>query len=697
MSTPVPPRATPKPHSLEIHGNVRVDDYYWLRDRDRPEVRAYIDAENAYVREVMAHTGAFEDRLFNEIKARIKQTDMSVPYRDGAYSYYRRFEEGKEYKIYCREPIERCQENEHIILDVNRLAAGHEYCDVGCWWVSPNARLLAYAVDMVGRREYTIRVRNLETGTELDDVIPDVTANVIWAADNRTIFYARHDPNTLRAYQIYRHRLGTAPTADVLVFEETDDAFNCGVGLSRSKQFLMIASFQTLTTEYRYLDASTPEGAFSTFLERERGHEYELDHFRGRFYIKTNALARNFRLMETDERRPEREHWRELIPHREDVLIESFEMFRNHLVLEERRDGLAQIRIRSWTPSQDDEHVIAFDESAYDASVDTNRETDTTTLRFGYSSMTTPLSIYDYDMTTRARTLLKREEVLGDFDPSRYETVRLTADASDGARIPISLVRRRDAPGAGSAPLLLYGYGAYGISMEPTFRSSRLSLLDRGFTFAIAHIRGGEELGRAWYDDGKLLKKKNTFTDFIACAEYLIAEEFTATDRIFAMGGSAGGLLMGAVVNMRPDLFHGVVAQVPFVDVLTTMLDESIPLTTGEYDEWGNPNDPQYYDYIRSYSPYDNIDVVTWPHILVMTGLHDSQVQYWEPAKWVAKRRSMITDKRRLLLKTNMEAGHGGPSGRYRQYRELALQYTFLLDLAGLSEVDQSDAEVTST
>lgn len=697
MSTPVPPRAVRHPHRLEIHGHVRVDDYYWLRERDRPEVRAYLDAENAYVREVLAHTAAFEDRLFDEIKARIKQTDMSVPYRDGAYWYYQRFEDGKEYKIYCREQIERYQENEQIILDVNRMAAGHEYCDVGSCRVSPNTRLLAYAVDTVGRREYTIRVRDLETGTELDDVIPDVTANVIWAADNRTLFYGRHDPTTLRAYQIYRHRLGTAPAADVLVFEETDETFNCGVGLSRSKQFLMIASFQTLTTEYRYLDASTPEGAFTTFLERERGHEYELDHFRGRFYIKTNALARNFRLMEADERRPEREHWQELIPHRDDVLIEGFEMFHGHLVVEERRDGLAQIRVRSWTSTPDDEHVIAFDESAYDAYVDTNRETDTATLRFGYSSMTTPLSIYDYDMTTRARTLLKREEVLGDFDPSRYETVRLTADASDGARIPISLVRRRDAPGDGGGPLLLYGYGSYGISMEPTFRSSRLSLLDRGFTFAIAHIRGGEELGRAWYDDGKLLKKKNTFTDFIACAEHLIAEGFTATDRIFAMGGSAGGLLMGAVVNMRPDLFHGIVAQVPFVDVLTTMLDESIPLTTGEYDEWGNPNDQQYYDYIRSYSPYDNIDAVIWPHLLVMTGLHDSQVQYWEPAKWVAKRRAMIADKQRLLLKTNMEAGHGGASGRYRQYRELALQYAFLLDLAELAEVDQSAAKASST
>ncbi len=750
MSAPVPPRAARRPHRIETHGDVRLDDYYWLRERDNPEVRAYLDAENAYVRDVMAHTAAFEGRLFEEIKARIKQTDMSVPYRDGAFRYFRRYEDGKEYPIYCREPIAAGQYEGawQVILDVNQVAAGHEYCDVGSRRVSPDARLLAYAVDTVGRREYTIRVRDLDTTAELADVIPDVTSNVVWAADDRTLFYARHDPTTLRAYQIFRHRLGTDPKTDALVFEETDETFTCAVGVSRSKRFLMIESSHTLTTEYRYLDSSTPDGVFRTFLARERGHEYEVDHFRGRFYIKTNAAARNFRLMETDEHRPGREHWAELIPHHDDVLIEGFEMFRDHLVVEERRDGLAQIRVRPWSPTRDGEHEVAFDEPAYDAYVDTNRETDTATLRFAYSSMATPLSVYDYDMTTRARTLLKRDDVLGDFDPSRYETVRLAAIATDGARVPISLVRRRAAPRDGRAPLLLYGYGSYGISLEPTFRTSRLSLLDRGFTFAIAHVRGGEELGRAWYDDGKLLKKKNTFTDFRTCAEHLIAQGWTASDRIFAMGGSAGGLLMGAVINMCPDLFHGVVAQVPFVDVLTTMLDESIPLTTGEYDEWGNPNDPQCYDYIQSYSPYDNIDAVTWPHLLVMTGLHDSQVQYWEPAKWVAKRRAIIaqtggvevvhgvegahsapprkrrgalaqmgpaapnpaavasrdpkpgaapagravralTDDRRLLLKTNMEAGHGGASGRYRQYRELALQYTFLLDLAGLAEGDK--------
>ena len=739
----MPPRAPRRPHRLEKHGDLRVDDYYWLRERDNPEVRAYLEAENDYVRQVMAGTAGFEERLFEEIKGRIKQADMSVPYRDGAYRYYRRYEDGREYEIHCRRRIGSkgpgrpgtggARDGEHapdaagaeasgeeVILDVNQVAAGHEFCQVASRPVSPDERLLAYAVDTVGRRQYAIRVRALTTGDDLPDVIPSVTANVAWAADSETLFYARQDPTTLRPYQILRHRLGDDPAADRLVFEETDPAFSCGVWRCRSKRYLLIGSFQTLTTEIRYLDAADPDVPPRIFLPRERGHEYEVDHYRERFYIRTNAGARNFRLMETDDDRPERAAWRELIPHRDDVLVEGFELFREHLVVAERHSGLTRLRVRPWDAGDEGEHHVAFDEPAHAVGIDVNREPDTITLRFSYSSMTTPASVYDYDMATRARTLLKREEVLGDFDPLRYETERLFATAPDGVRVPISLVRRKrprpapetagrrpdgapppdagpspdegagadavPAPEAGAAPLLLYGYGAYGISMEPTFRSSRLSLLDRGFTYAIAHVRGGEELGRRWYDDGKLRNKTNTFSDFIACAEVLVARGWTTAGRLFAMGGSAGGLLMGAVVNRRPDLFHGVVAQVPFVDVLTTMLDESIPLTTGEYDEWGNPNDPGDYASIRSYSPYDNMAPVVWPHLLVMTGLHDSQVQYWEPAKWVAKRRALQPgDGRRLLLKTNMEAGHGGASGRYRQYREIALQYTFLLDLAGLA------------
>ena len=691
-----PPRAPQRPHRHEKHGDVRVDDYYWLRERDNPEVREYLEAENTHVREALAGTADFEERLFEEIKGRIKQTDMSVPYREGDFRYYRRYEDGREYEIHCRRGIAKAgdpaamADGEQVILDVNRVAEGHEFCQVAARPVSPSERLLAYAVDTVGRRQYAIRVRDLATGEDLPDVIADVTANIAWAADSRTFFYARHDPTTLRPYQILRHRLGDDPADDRLVYEETDATFSCGVWQSRSKRYILIGSFQTLSTEFRYLDASDPDARPRTFLARQRGHEYDIDHYGGRFYIRTNDGARNFRLMEADDDAPALEAWRELIPHREDVLITGFELFRDHLVVAERHAGLTRIRVRPWDGA---EHHIAFDEPAYAVSIDTNREPETATLRFHYSSMTTPPSVYDYDMTTRARTLLKREEVLGDFDPLRYETERLFATAPDGVRLPISLVRRRGkAAGGGGAPLLLYGYGAYGISMEPTFRSARLSLLDRGFTYAIAHIRGGEELGRWWYDDGKLRKKKNTFTDFIACGEHLVAAGLTAPEQLYAMGGSAGGLLMGAVVNLRPDLFHGVVAQVPFVDVVTTMLDESLPLTTGEYDEWGNPNEPGAYAYIRSYSPYDNMEPVTWPHLLVMTGLHDSQVQYWEPAKWVARRRALQpADGRLLLLKTNMDAGHGGASGRFRQYRETALQYAFLLDLAGLADGAPAD------
>ena len=699
MPAPVAPR---RPHRHEKHGDVRIDDYYWLRERDDPEVRDYLEAENAYVQEAMAGTAAFEERLFEEIKGRIRQTDMSVPYREDGYRYYRRYEEGREYEIHCRRPIpdsgkpDAPADGEQVILDVNCVAAGHEFCQVASRPVSPDGRLLAYAVDTVGRRQYAIRVRDLATGEDLPDVIADVTSNIAWASDGKALFYARHDPTTLRPYQVLRHRLGDDPAADRLVHEETDDTFSCGVWLSRSRRCVLIGSFQTLTTEFRYLDAADPDASPKVLLPRERGHEYDVDHYRGRFYIRSNDGARNFRLLEADDGAPARDAWRELIPHRDDVLITGFELFRDHLVVAERHAGLTRLRVRRWDGP---EHHIAFDEAACAVSIGTNREPETTTLRFHYSSLTTPPSVYDYDMDTRARRLLKREEVLGDFDPGRYETERLLATAPDGVRVPISLVRRKRevagrgaAADAGPAPLLLYGYGAYGISMEPTFRSARLSLLDRGFAYAIAHVRGGEELGRRWYDDGKLRKKKNTFTDFIACAEHLVAAGRTTPERLFAMGGSAGGLLMGAVVNMRPDLFHGVVAQVPFVDVVTTMLDESVPLTTGEYDEWGNPNQPDDYACIRSWSPYDNMEPVTWPHLLVMTGLHDSQVQYWEPAKWVARRRTLQPDDgRRLLLKTNMDAGHGGASGRFRQYRETALQYAFLLDL--VERADREPAE----
>ena len=678
-----PPVASKRPHRLERHGDVRVDDYYWMRDRDDPEVIAYLRSENDYVAARLTHTAGLQERLFEEIKGRIKPTDMSAPYREGAHVYYRRYEEGREYPIHCR--TRRDDEQEMIVLDVNTVADGHAFCDVGAREISPHERLLAYAVDTVGRRRYTIRFRDLETGDELTDVLPDVTGNLVWANDNRTVLYTRQDPTTLRPYQVLRHRLGADPAADVIVHQETDEAFGCAVGKSRSKQYLLIASYQTLSSEYRYLDADAADGDFTLFLSRERDHEYHLDHYRDRFFIRTNADARNYRLVETDVGVPQRARWREIVPHREDVLLEEYEMFEDHLVLQERVDGLVRLHVRPWRG--DGAHDVVFPEPAYDAHIDANnREPATAMLRFGYSSLSTPESTYDYDIRTRSRMLVKQETVLGGYQPTEYRTERVHAVAPDGTRVPLSLVSRQETSRDGSAPLLLYGYGSYGLSMDADFRSPRLSLIDRGFIYAIAHVRGGEELGRRWYDAGKLLKKKNTFTDFVACAEHLVAERYTRPDRLFAMGGSAGGLLIGAVANLRPDLFKGMVAQVPFVDVVTTMLDESIPLTTGEYDEWGNPNDRTAYDYIRSYSPYDNVEAKAYPHLLVMTGLHDSQVQYWEPAKWVAKLRARKTDDHLLLLKTNMEAGHGGASGRYRRYRETALEYAFLLDLAARIE-----------
>ena len=689
-----PPIARKQTHRLEMHGDVRTDDYYWLRNRDDPAVNAYLKAENAYLEHCLAHTKTLQAELFDEIKGRIKQTDVSVPYQEGTHRYYWRYEDGREYRIYCRQKLDT--DVVQTMIDVNTLAAGHEFCDVELLDVSPKEDILAYAIDTVGRRQYSICFRDLASGDTLADVIPDVTSNAVWANDNRTLFYTRQHPSILRAFQVYRHTLGRDVLTDEIVYEEDDDTFSCGVGRSRSRRYILIGSYHTMTTEYHYLDADRPNDPFAVFLSRERGHEYHVDHFRDRFYIRTNKDARNFRLVETDDVQPGAETWRDVIPHRDEVLLETFELFRHHLVVQERVDGLVCLRVRPW--DGDGEHEVHFPEPAYDAYIDAhNRVVDTHTLRFGYSSLSTPESTYDYDMRMRQRTLLKQEEVLGGFDQANYRTERLYATAHDGTRVPMSLVSRRGTPIDGTRPLLLYGYGSYGISMDADFHSPRLSLLDRGFVFAIAHVRGGEELGRRWYDDGKLLKKKNTFTDFIACAERLTELRYTSSDRLFAMGGSAGGLLMGAVLNMRPALFRGVIAHVPFVDVVTTMLDESIPLTTGEYDEWGNPEDAQAYAYIKSYSPYDNVSAMAYPHMLVMTGLHDSQVQYWEPAKWVAKLRTHKTDDNLILLKTNMDAGHGGASGRYQRYRETALQYAFLIDLSRRGSESSGIGETTGS
>jgi oligopeptidase B len=671
------------PTKLEKHGHVRTDDYYWLRERENPAVIRYLNEENEYAAKEMEHAREFEERVFQEIKGRFKQTDMSVPYKRDDYFYYTRYEEQKEYPIYARKRGSLAQAEE-IILNANILAQGHEFFSVGGWAVSAGQDLLAYAVDIEGRRIHTAYLKNLTTGELLPDMLPNVTENLAWANDNRTLFYAKQDDLTLRQYQIYRHVVGTDPAKDQLVFQEDDETFVTYIFKTKSKKYLMIVSAQTVSQEYRYLDADHPHGEFQIFLRREREHEYHIDHIEDRFIIRTNDDAKNFRLMWTPIAKPQRENWHEIVPHRDDVYLGDFELFKDYVVLEERARGLTQIRVVPWSGQGD--HYLSFDEPAYRASLGANLEFDTTHLRFEYTSMRTPLSIYDYDMTSRQRTLLKREEVLGGFDPEYYVTERLYAKADDGVEIPLSLLYRKGLIRNGDNPLLLYGYGSYGLSIDAAFQSPRLSLVDRGFVFAIAHIRGGQELGRQWYEAGKLLKKRNTFTDFITCAEFLIREEFTRPEKLFAIGRSAGGLLMGAVSNMRPDLFRGIVAEVPFVDVVTTMLDSSIPLTTGEYDEWGDPNQKTFYDYMLSYSPYDNVRNKNYPAMLVTAGLHDSQVQYWEPAKWVAKLRELKTDKNRVLLKTNMEAGHGGASGRFRRHRETAFSYVFLLDLAGIKK-----------
>lgn len=671
------------PTLLEKHGHVRVDNYYWLRQRDNPEVIKYLNDENEYGAKEMAHTREFEERLFDEIKGRFKQTDMAVPYKRDDYYYYTRFEQGKEYPIYARKR-RSLEQPEEVMLDANALAEGHEFFSIGGSAVSAGQDILAYAVDTQGRRIHMAYLKNLTTGEMLADALPNVTENLVWANDNKTLFYAKQDETTLRQFQIYRHVIGSDPAEDQLVFQEDDETYVAYIFKTKSKKFLMIVSAHTNSQEYRYCDADQPLGEFKLFLPREREHEYHIDHFYDRFIIRTNYHAKNFRLMSTPIDKPAREHWQEIIAHRSDVYLGDFELFRDRLVLEERARGLTQIRIIPW--SGDAGHYLEFDEPAYRANLNVNLEFDTTTLRFEYTSMKTPLSIYDYDMTIRQKTLLKREEVLGGFDPNNYVTERLHARAADGTDIPVSLLYRKGTLKNGKNPLLLYGYGSYGVSIDAAFSSPRLTLVDRGFIYAIAHIRGGQEMGRQWYEDGKLLRKKNTFTDFIDVADFLIRENFTSPEQLFAMGRSAGGLLMGAITNMRPDLFKGIVAEVPFVDVVTTMLDPSIPLTTGEYDEWGDPNERQFYDYMLSYSPYDNIERKAYPAMLITGGLHDSQVQYWEPAKWAAKLRELKTDNNRILLKTNMDAGHGGASGRFRRHRETAFSYVFLLDLAGIAK-----------
>lgn len=673
------PIAKKKPEILESHGHQRIDNYYWMRDRENPEVIDYLNQENTYLKEKLKETEDFQKTLFEEIKGRIKEDDQSVPYFKSGYFRYSRYEKGSEYPIYCRK-AESLENPEEIILDVNILAEGKSFYQVGGTSSSPNQEMLAFAVDEVGRRIYTIYFKNLETGEILQESIPNVTGNLTWAADNKTIFYSKQDPETLRANQIYQHEIGQPIESDRLIFEEKDEEFSCHVVSTKSEKYIFIHSESTISSEIQFLSADQPQGEFQMLQKREPYLEYAADHFGDYFWIRTNLDAQNFKVVKAPVSAPSKENWADVISHRESVLIEDFDLFSRYMVTQERSNGLVQILIKPWDGTEG--HPIQFDDETYTSWISTNPEFDTEILRFGYNSLVSPSSIYDYHMALKTKTLLKQQEIVGGYNQDLYQSARIWAKASDETMIPISLVYKKEHfQPDGKNPLLLYAYGSYGFSMEAYFSSSRLSLLDRGFVFAIAHIRGGEDMGRHWYEDGKMLKKKNTFTDFIACAEHLIQESYTSSPHLYAMGGSAGGLLMGVVMNMRPDLFNGIIASVPFVDVVTTMLDESIPLTTGEFQEWGNPKDKEYYDYMLSYSPYDNVEKRDYPNLLVTSGLHDSQVQYWEPTKWVAKLRDLKTDENLLLLHTNMEAGHGGASGRYNSLKELALEYAFLFYL----------------
>jgi oligopeptidase B len=674
------PKAKVIPKSLEKHKDIRIDNYFWMNERENPEVIDYLNQENAYYNSMTAHTKDFQKDLFEEMKGRIKEDDQSVPYLYNGYYYITRFEIGQDYPIYSRKKGS-LSANEEILFNCNDLAKGHSFFQLGGLSVSPDNKFATFGVDTVGRRIYTIQIKNLETGEILSDKIENVTGGSVWANDNKTIFYTRQDKVTLRADKIFRHKLGTNSVDDVLVFDEKDDTFNVSVSKEKSKKYIVIGSGSTLTTEYRILNSDNPDGEFTIFQPRVRGLEYSISHFGDSFYVLTNKdKATNFKLMKTPENATSKENWKDLIPHRKEVLIEDIEIFRNYLVVEERSNGLNHIRIMPWSGAG--EYYLPFGSETYNAYTTTNVDFDTDVLRYSYQSLATPSSVIDFNMTTKEKEIKKEQQVLGGkFDKNNYIEERIWATATDGTKVPISIVYRKELKKDGKNPLLLYAYGSYGITMDTYFSSTRLSILDRGFVFAIAHIRGGEDLGRQWYEDGKLLKKKNTFTDFIDCSKHVIKEKYTSPEHLYAEGGSAGGLLMGAVVNMAPELYNGVIAQVPFVDVITTMLDDSIPLTTGEYDEWGNPNVKKYYDYMLSYSPYDNVTAQKYPNMYVSTGLHDSQVQYWEPAKWVAKLRTKKTGDTVLFLNTNMDAGHGGASGRFEALKELAKEYSFLLDL----------------
>ena len=691
----IAPDAKGIPHTTEIHNLELNDDYFWMRlsdaqkeaktpDDQTQDVLDYLNAENDYKESALAPTKDFQNELFDEIVGRIVKDDESVPVFYRGYWYYSRYEEGKEYAFNCRKK-DSLENPEEVLLDGPQLAEGHSYFAIGGSSISPNNNIIVYGIDTVSRRQYTLRFKDLTTGVVFEDEIPETTGGAVWANDNKTIFYTKKDPVTLRSYRILKHILGTDLSEDVVVYEETDDTFNIGVGKSKSERFIMIGANSTLSSETRYIDADKPNSEWTVIQERQDNHEYGVSHYGDHFYIQTNAEAKNFKLVKTSIETPSREHWVDVIPHRDDVLFEGTEIFEDFLVIEERKEGLTNIRVKSWDDSED--YYLEFNDPAYMAYVGTNPEFKSTTLRFGYTSLTTPNTTYEHSFDDKSRTQLKQQKVLGgDFDPANYASERIMVEARDGAQVPVSIVYRKGVKMDGSNPLLLYAYGSYGYSMDPGFSSTRLSLLDRGFVYAMAHIRGGSEMGRNWYEDGKLFKKMNTFNDFIDCGKHLVANNYTSPDHLYAMGGSAGGLLMGAVMNLEPELFNGIVAAVPFVDVINTMLDESIPLTTGEFDEWGNPKDKAYFDYMMSYSPYDNISKLNYPHTLITTGYWDSQVQYWEPAKWIAKLRDQKQDDNLLIMHCNMETGHGGASGRFARFKETAMEYAFLFMLEGIDK-----------
>ena len=690
-----PPLAGKKPYVVKSPNGDREDPYYWLRDdtRKNPDMLAYLNAENAWFAQYAAHYKGLEDKLFDEVKGRIKQDDSTVPAKKGDWWYYTRFVEGKEYPVVARRKGGAAYDAsapEVVLLDENALATGHDFYQVGGTDVSPSQKMLAYAEDTVGRRQYVMRFKNLETGETYPDTIPNVSEYMVWAADDRTVFYAENDPVTLRSFRIRKHVLGTDAKDDTVAYEEKDEAYYVGIRRTESEQYIVIELSSTESDEERILRADTPDGAFRVFEKRRPKFHYHTSHIAtgaegSRWIVRTDWLAPNYKLMQVaDDKVGDRSAWKPLVPHSDKVFVNNFDLFQNYFVVDERSDGLRRLRVVSWAGKKS--FYIDSTEAAYTTSLGANAEQATDTLRYNYSSLTTPASVYEVDMTTGVRKLLKQTPVLGGFDAKNYVTERVWVTAKDSARVPVSLVYRVGFKKDGSAPLLQYGYGSYGASMDPNFRSTVVSLLDRGFVYAIAHIRGGEEMGRAWYENGKKLKKKNTFTDFIAVTETLVRQGYAAKDKVFMEGGSAGGLLMGAVVNLRPDLYRGVVAQVPFVDVVTTMLDESIPLTTNEFDEWGNPKLKTYYDYMLSYSPYDNVKRQAYPAIFVSTGLFDSQVQYFEPAKWVARLRELNTGSQPLVFKINMEAGHGGKSGRFQRLHEVAEEYAFMLDLVGIRE-----------